>query len=64
MPRRLALGRRLALLTGGVALAAAVLGPSTTRAQGTFPDRAITLVVPFPAGGSTDLIARPFAERM
>ena len=30
----------------------------------TFPDRNINLVVPFPAGGSTDAVARIIAERM
>ena len=32
-------------------------------AQG-FPEKAITMVVPFPAGGSADLIARAVAEHM
>ena len=30
----------------------------------TFPNRQITLVVPFPPGGSTDAIARIMADRM
>lgn len=30
----------------------------------TFPDRALTIVVPYPAGGVTDLAARVLAERM
>jgi tripartite-type tricarboxylate transporter receptor subunit TctC len=29
------------------------------RAQGAWPDRSITLIVPFPAGGQADLAARP-----
>ena len=32
-------------------------------AQGAWPERPITLIVPFPAGGGVDLVARPFAER-
>lgn len=33
-------------------------------AQEGFPTRPVTLVVPFPAGGSTDLVARVVAEKM
>ena len=29
-----------------------------------FPDRPIRLVIPFPAGGPTDVYARFYAERM
>ncbi|MGG2474404.1 tripartite tricarboxylate transporter substrate binding protein, partial [Rhizobium sp. BR5] len=35
----------------------------TASAQG-FPDRTITLVVPFAAGGSTDVVARVIAQKM
>lgn len=31
-------------------------------AQASWPDRTIQLIVPFPAGGGVDVIARPFAE--
>ena len=33
-------------------------------AQAAFPERPVTLIVPFPAGGSTDLVARVVAEKM
>src|SRR5688500_13345488 len=33
-------------------------------AQGSFPARPITMIVPFPAGGLADIVARPVAEAM
>jgi len=33
-------------------------------AQGSWPTRAITMIVPFPPGGLADLVARPVAEAM
>ena len=41
----------------------AVAGIACAQAQ-TYPSRQITLVVPFPPGGSTDVAARIMAERM
>ncbi|ARM89886.1 bordetella uptake domain-containing protein [Rhizobium sp. CIAT894] len=38
------------------------IGMSATAAD--FPDRAITMVVPFAAGGSTDVVARIVAQKM
>ena len=46
-----------------VALAAAFVGAASANAQ-TYPSRQITLIVPFPPGGSTDVTARIMAERM
>jgi len=40
-----------------------VVSAGTAEAQ-TFPSKPITLVVPFPAGGALDAVARPMAEGM
>ncbi|WP_104664531.1 Bug family tripartite tricarboxylate transporter substrate binding protein [Ensifer adhaerens] len=56
------LTRRATLALGLMALSALPFG-STALAQG-FPDRPITLVVPFAAGGSTDVVARIVAQKM
>lgn len=51
--------------TGIKFLAAAMLGAVVSTAHAaSFPDRAITLVTPFPAGGATDGLARTLAEHM
>jgi putative tricarboxylic transport membrane protein len=44
-------------------LFASLLLPSFSHAQG-FPSRPITVVVPFPAGGPSDVVARIVAEQM
>ncbi|WP_159349920.1 Bug family tripartite tricarboxylate transporter substrate binding protein [Roseomonas harenae] len=56
------LTRRNSLLLGA-GLATAWPGAGA-RAQAAFPDRTIRVVVPFPAGGTTDMLARLFAQRM
>ena len=47
------------------ALAAVALSlASLAGAQGTYPTKAITMVVPFPPGGLADIVGRPVAEAM
>ena len=45
-------------------LLAACLGVATAHAQDVYPSKTITIVVGFPPGGNTDIIARIVAERM
>src|SRR5512133_526358 len=42
---------------------ATLVGLAAAHAQ-VYPSRPVTMVVPFPAGGSTDAVARIVAERM
>ena len=43
---------------------AVALGAIAAQAQGSFPNRNITLVVPLPAGGTADILARIAAEQL
>ena len=46
---------------GGLALAAAAL---PARAQGTWPERPVRWIVPFPPAGTADILSRLMAERL
>ncbi|MEK7875188.1 MAG: tripartite tricarboxylate transporter substrate-binding protein, partial [Pseudomonadota bacterium] len=51
---------RCALLV--LALAAAL--PAAQAQTGKWPDKPVRVIVPFPAGGTTDVMARTFAPRL
>ena len=55
---------RREILRGGAALGAAAVLPMPAIGQGAFPNRTIRIVVPFPAGATTDMLARLIAQRM
>jgi tripartite-type tricarboxylate transporter receptor subunit TctC len=59
LPRARAMPGSLALLTVAV-----TFGLATTGAAQNYPTRPITLVVPFPPGGSTTIVARIVTDRM
>lgn len=58
----MAVAARLVAISGGLALALNCL-PLTADAQD-YPNKSITVVVPFPAGGPSDVVARIVTEQM
>ena len=44
-------------------IAMTIVGASVATGQ-TYPSRPVTIIVPFPAGGPTDVVPRIFGERM
>jgi tripartite-type tricarboxylate transporter receptor subunit TctC len=55
--------RRLAIQAAASA-AAAVLAPASAFAQDAFPSRPLRIVVPFPAGGVVDVVARSVGQKL
>lgn len=59
-----AAARRTFRFAIALAIGAAALAPLAAQAQAAFPDRPITIVVPFSAGGTTDILARVIGQSM
>ncbi|MBK6394839.1 MAG: tripartite tricarboxylate transporter substrate binding protein [Betaproteobacteria bacterium] len=58
------MNRRTLLAALAASLAVAVAVPPAALAQTAFPTRPIRIVVPFPPGGTTDILARAAAQKM
>ena len=55
---------RRTLMRGAAATAAVGLTPALAQNAGNWPDHAVRMVIPYPAGGSTDVLFRIIAERL
>lgn len=56
------LAKKLLFIASACSMAFAA--SAQTAAPTTWPDKPVTIVVPFPAGGSTDMVARAMAQQM
>ena len=56
--------KRHQFLLAALLASASILGATTAQAQTDYPNRPIKLIVPFPAGGTSDVLGRLMAEEM
>ncbi|KAF1047509.1 MAG: hypothetical protein GAK38_01860 [Xylophilus sp.] len=56
--------QRRQLLAAGSAFALGAFAAGAAHAQGSWPDRPIRFIVPFPSGGGTDISSRLVAEKL
>ena len=58
------IARGLTFLASFLLCAMSAAGAFAQATATTFPERTVRIIVPFPAGGATDIVARALAERM
>ena len=58
------MNRRKLMTMGFAGLSASVLSPIAAFAQSRYPERPIRVIVPFSAGGATDVVGRLWADRV
>ena len=58
------MNRRKLMTMGLAGLSASVLSPIAAFAQSRYPERPIRVIVPFSAGGATDVVGRLWADRV
>lgn len=58
------MNRREIIQTGLASISATALAPYAAFGQSKFPERPIRMIIPFSAGGVTDIVGRQWAERM
>ena len=56
--------RRSFLQLGASSIAAPYVVSSAVRAQANWPDKPVKVLVPFAAGGGTDVVARPWCDKL